>query len=163
MGECVCPRFVSLCVCVYGVKVIVSDHNPKVMSLGGQHSKCPSLTPPRVQPGQARAVFKKFGIASWADNDGRQMCAARIMGIMKRSSQLPCGKRWESGGGGGSPLKLGRRGARCVLGDPGQGGPEEDVSTGRGAALPARGRDPELLCAPHIGTSLNSLLLGKGS
>lgn len=153
----------SVCVCVYGVKVIVSDHNPKVMSLGGQHSKCPSLTPPRVQPGQARAVFKKLGIASWADNDGRQMCAARIMGIMKRSSRLPCGKRWESGGGGRSHLKLGRWGARCVLGDPGQGGPEEDVSTGRGAVLPARGRAPELLCAPHIGSSLNSLLVGKGS
>ena len=153
----------SLCVCVYGVKVIVSDHNPKVMSLGGQHSKCPSLTPPRVQPGQARAVFKKLGIASWADNDGRQMCAARIMGIMKRSSRLPCGKRGESGGGGRSHLKLGRWGARCVLGDPGPGGPKEDVSTGRGAVLPARGRAPELLCAPHIGSSLNSLLVGKGS
>lgn len=110
---------------------------------------------------QARAVFKKLGIASWADNDGRQMCATRIMGIVKRSSRLPCGKRWESGGG--SHLKLGRRGTRCVLGDPGQGGPEEDVSTGRGAVLPARGRAPELLCAPHIQSSLNSVLVGKGS
>lgn len=110
---------------------------------------------------QARAVFKKLGIASWADNDGRQMCATRIMGIVKRSSRLPCGKRWESRGG--SHLKLGRRGTRCVLGDPGQGGPEEDVSTGRGAVLPARGRAPELLCAPHIRSSLNSVLVGKGS
>ena len=86
MGECVCLRLVSLCVCVcvcvcvYGIKVIVGDHDPKVMSLGGRHSKCPSLAPPRVQPGQARAVFKKLGIAFWAANDGRQMCAARIMG-----------------------------------------------------------------------------------
>ena len=125
--------------CVYGVKVIVGDQDPKVMSLRGQHPVCPSLAPPRVQPRQARAVFRKLGIASWADNDGRQMCAARIMGIVKRSSQLPCGKRWESGGGGGSHLKLGRRGARCVLGDLGQGDPDEDVSTGRGAALTARG------------------------
>lgn len=156
-------HFVSLSLCVYGVKVIVGDQDPKVISLRGKHPVCPSLAPPRVQPKQARAVFKKLGIASWADNDGRQMCAARIMGIVKRSSRLPCGKRWESGGGGGSHLKLGRWGARCVLGDPGQGGPEEDVSTGRGAVLPARGRAPELLCAPHIGSSLNSVLVGKGS